>query len=322
MKLDDGSVINLKTGKPIYQSPLAMAGSDNSPLQAPTIPSSSGPAQASAPSKTAMDKAIAQAKIDPIFASSKIGKAALAQEKENQATKGGGLNDQAVEDLARQYMMTGKMPAMGVGKDSADARKAVLNKYSELMRSDAKTPEEQLAKQEAFKAASHSLSNLQKQKDSILSFANTADKNLDLADRLSDKVIRSNSPFFNKYLLSGRKDFLGDPDVAALHSGVQTAVNEYAKVVSGNGGSSDAARAHAEAMLNEAQTPQQFKAVIKVLKEEVQNRREGYNDQIKTLTQTLSGNPVSGVDHTELSVPKGMKKQINRKTGEVRFIPE
>lgn len=60
----------------------------------------------------------------------------------------------------------------------------------------------------------------------------------------------------------------GDPKVVALGAAINTLVNEYARAV-GNGTPTEGSRHHAREMLNAAQSPEQFEAVIDVLRQEL-----------------------------------------------------
>jgi hypothetical protein len=128
-----------------------------------------------------------------------------------------------------------------------------------------------------------------------MSFAKTTDKNLAIVEKLSDKVDRTGVPVINRWLVAGKKSIAGDPDVAAFNGAVRTAINEYAKVtssVSGAGVTSDTARKEIEDILNMAQTPEQTKAVVALLRSEMTNRKEGFEEQIKETTAALRTRPV------------------------------
>lgn len=205
------------------------------------------------------------------------------------------LDPQARKDLAKQYAETGKMPPLGMGAAAAADREAILGEWSSMMHSSGGTVEDQVLKQSALKASQGELNTLQKQRGTVMAFAKTADSNLDLVSKLSDTVSRSGAPMLNKWILAGKRSVAGDPEVAKFDAAVRTAINEYAKVTSSaTGGSvtSDSARKEVESMLNTAQTPEQVKAVIGLLRQEIGNRQKGYDDQIGQIKSAITGGPV------------------------------
>jgi hypothetical protein len=126
-----------------------------------------------------------------------------------------------------------------------------------------------------------------------MAFASNAEKNLKLAGQLSEKVGRSGNPALNRWILAGKRSIAGDVDVVRFDAALRTGINEFAKVTSSaTGGSvtSDSARKEVEDMLNAAQTPAQVKGIIDLLvNKELQNRRTSYDEQIKTIKESISG---------------------------------
>jgi hypothetical protein len=117
-------------------------------------------------------------------------------------------------------------------------------------------------------------------------FEKAATANLDMALKLSDTVDRTGSPVVNKWLLAGKKTIAGNPEVAAFDAAIRVGINEVAKITSSATGgqvTSDSARKEIEGMLNSAQTPQQIKAVISTLKQDMANRMMGYKQQKKEM---------------------------------------
>jgi hypothetical protein len=202
------------------------------------------------------------------------------------------LSPEALQGLSDRFSATGQIPGMGMGKAATEARTQVLNKWAEDMHNTGTTAADQLVKQSAFKASNAELSKLQSQRGTVMAFANTAEKNLDIVDKLSDKVGRTGVPVLNRWINAGKRSVAGDPEIAQFDAAVRTAINEYAKVTSATTGgqvTSDSARKEVESMLNAAQTPEQIKAVIQILRQEMGNRKSGYDDQIKFIKDNISG---------------------------------
>ena len=174
------------------------------------------------------------------------------------------LTPDAIEQMARRYILDGTMPGLGLGKAATKARSMVMNRVPEIMAAEGMTPQGAVANKMVYGSLKSAFSKLEGQRAPMLAFAETADKNLDLASSLSQKVGRTGSPVLNRWILAGRKSVAGDADVAAFDASVRVAINEFAKVTSsatGGGVTSDQARKDIENILYSAQTPQQFNEV-------------------------------------------------------------
>jgi hypothetical protein len=168
----------------------------------------------------------------------------------------------------------------------------------------------------AYKASTTELGQIQKQRGLSMSFEKTANKNLDLALKFSEKVDRTGSPLINKYTLWTKGQFQGDPNTLAFFAAVKTATNEYAKVVTGQTGGaavSDKAREETERILNSAYSKEAFRNIVEnVMKPEMANRRQGYEEQINELKGNVTGGGTSTSGNT---APDGTVA-INPKTGQ------
>jgi hypothetical protein len=212
----------------------------------------------------------------------------LSDQEQSNLKLAGGLSNEAIDIAAQTYLTTGQMPALGMG--NAQMRSEILNRAGSLSAEQGLSLQDVITGRAQYRASSGSLNNLQKYADQVLSFETTAGSNLDLANSLSDKVDRSGSPLINKYDLYLKGQLQGDPNTLAFMAAVQTATNEYAKVVTGQTGGaavSDAARKETESMLNAAYSPEAFKKVIETMKQEMENRRQGLTGQLQTITGSL-----------------------------------
>jgi hypothetical protein len=207
------------------------------------------------------------------------------------AAEGVIFTPQALDASSKRYAQTGQLPPMGMGKAGAQARAAVINKWAEDLNSSGSTVEEQVAKQNALKASSAELKKLQGQRGVVLAFAKTADKNLDIVEKLSGKVNRTGIPVINRWLNAGKRSVTGDKDLAAFDAALRTAINEFAKVTSsatGGGVTSDAARREVESLLNDKHTPEQIQSVINTLRQEMGNRESAYDEQIGIISEAMA----------------------------------
>ena len=148
------------------------------------------------------------------------------------------------------------------------------------------------------KANQSAFNQLDKQATMVGAFEKTAQKNMNLAISLSNKVSRAGIPIFDRWVQSGRKMISGDPAVAQFHSANETFLNEYAKIMSGSMGNtpiSDAARASAKEMLDSAYTKDQYMAVMSTLKKDMDNRMTGFIDQRNELSAKITGQSTPSV---------------------------
>lgn len=202
------------------------------------------------------------------------------------------LTQDAIDSAAQRYNLDHTLPSFGLGKANAPLKTAILNRAEELRKESGIDVGQQFSNQAGAKASQTELSNLQKQRGTILAFADTAQKNLNLVKDLSTKVGNTGVPVLNRWINAGKRSIQGDPDVSAFDAATQTAINEYAKITSsatGGGVTSDSARAHIESLLNTSQTPQQIANVIDLLNKEIDNRKVGYDNQISRIKSDLMG---------------------------------
>lgn len=195
------------------------------------------------------------------------------------------MSPAALDQAANMYHDTGTLISAGMGKDGTAMRTAIMNREGELY------PKTDLASAKTdYLSNQGAIKGLEKTKAQVLTFENTAGRNLDLADSLSKQVDRTGSPLINKYLLYAKGQIAGDADTTKLKNAVETAASEYAKVMSGgmSGQVSDAKQAHARDMLSASMSNGTFSQVVALMKQEMGNRRSGYDDQLKELR---SGRP-------------------------------
>lgn len=212
----------------------------------------------------------------------------------------------ALDYAAEVYRSTGHMPALGQG--SAQLRTQILERAANLNRQEGVSQSEAATNLAAKKATQGTLLQLQKQATMVKAFETNARKNGDMALNLSEKVDRTGSPIFNKWIQAGQKSITGNPDVSAFNAANETFVNEYAKIMSGSMGNtpvSDAARAHAHDMLSTVQTKGQYRAVMDVLKQEMNNRIVGLDEELKATKNML--NPKNVAPSSKASSASGWK---------------
>jgi hypothetical protein len=197
-----------------------------------------------------------------------------------------GMSPEAFDQAAEKYYSAGTLPPPGRGPAGPALGRAIMNRTAELH------PGASLSEGSAeYKANSDSLKKIQSSFDSVAAFENTANKNLDLFTNLAQKAIDSGIPLINAPLRTAAT-MLGSQDQAALNTARQVAINEIAKVTSNpslSGQLSDSARKEIEAFNPQSATVGQTMAVAKVLKQDMANRHQSYQEQIADIKGRIGG---------------------------------
>ena len=221
--------------------------------------------------------------------------------------KDSSLTGPALDLMAKQYLTTGSMPSFGMGGQRQ--KEAVANRAAEIAKQEQLSPSDVIFNQREIKAGSQALGQIQKSQGMIMQYESTANRNADIALAESEKTTRSGEPVFNRWLMAGRTAVGGDAQVARFNAANQTFGNEYAKVMSGGYGAaatSDSARQEALSMLNTAQTPEQYRSVIGLLKQEMRNRMKAMAETRTFLENGIrmsaGGKPKASGNATELKV--------------------
>ena len=103
-------------------------------------------------------------------------------------------------------------------------------------------------------------------------YGNNALGALDIADKASAEVPRTNYPKINEALNAWRTN-TGDPKVAALGATVNTLINDYAKFT-GGGTPTDALRGEAYKMISAAKSHEQFLAITNAMRQEINRGKQ------------------------------------------------
>lgn len=98
----------------------------------------------------------------------------------------------------------------------------------------------------------------------------------------------SMGPIVNRWLQAGKKA-TGDKDVAAFNTAVETAANEYAKLITGSTAATDASRAEAATMLDKFQNPEAIMAQIQVIQKDGHFKVQSYADRKDAIQARIDG---------------------------------
>lgn len=215
------------------------------------------------------------------------------------------LTAEGLDLAAQEYLNTGKLPA-GLGKDSSGTNAKIISRSAEIAAANGDDAKAAALRRAGFVASKTALAKLTSQRTLVGAFERTALKNLEIALAESQKVDRTGVPVLNRWLLAGKKSIGGDVEVGRFHAALTSALNEYAKVLSGATGAagiSDAARKEAESLLSTANTPDQVAGIIDIMKREMANREAGFAEQEAQLQESMTGRPNVGVAPAATSAP-------------------
>jgi len=268
--------------------------------------------------KAAADKALAeQTATEP-------GKIRIAQ-AEGAARAVGMLQASGLtqDDFARageQYARTGVMPPLG--RDSV-TRAKIVQAANAWAKDQGMSPADVVTMQAAYAGDKKSLENFQKQRDQIVSFEQTAQKNLQQFLDLAGKIPDTGVPWLNMPIRMLDAKLVGSENMAAINAARQVANNEIAKVTSGGGLSgvlSDSARQEVSSYNPQNATFAQTKAVAKILQQDMKNRHESMDATLGDIKSRIGGGGASTVQPAQTQ-PKATKR-FNAQTGKLEDIPQ
>lgn len=203
------------------------------------------------------------------------------------------LDKTSITYVADQYRKTGQMPPLGMGKQAAAMRAAIIGEAARRDAAEGTTGADAAVNHADYHANRTALATISRTNSNILAFEDTANRNADYVLSTAKKGAGTTGmPLFNAWQQAGRRSIGGNPDVSRFDVAVKTFASEYAKVTSGASGgavTSDSARHEIDSLINNAQTPAQLAAVISQAKIEMANRREALTDQREALRTQLRG---------------------------------
>jgi hypothetical protein len=205
------------------------------------------------------------------------------------------LPPEHVDALAEAFLTPGspmyqKQPNMGFGAAGMPARLQFLDAVADKMKQQGFTATDTSTRSALLKGYQTELTSQQGQRGKIDPFIRTTMANIDQAMSLFPKVGNGGVPVWNKWVNRFRAEYQGDPDVASLNAVIDSAMAEYAKVVTsatGSGVTGQAEREKWESRFNSAMTDAQAMAVAKNLKQELGNRLRSYDESQARIVQNI-----------------------------------
>lgn len=225
----------------------------------------------------------------------------------------GGLKDDALDNAAEKYWSQGVLPAGGRGPAVMAQNQKIMNRAAELH-----SGQSIVEGSAAFKANQASLVSLQKNVDQVDGFEKTAGKNLDVFLNQAKKVVDSGIPLINQPVRSVVGN-MGGTDQIAFNTARTTALTEIAKVLSSSNASgvlSDSARHEVEGLIGKDATLAQIYSAAGILKQDMANRHQSYQDQIDDIKSRMPNKPKA-----DISAPKSAAKTDN-KHADIGFVPD
>jgi hypothetical protein len=266
--------------------------------------------------KTAAELAMAAAGGDPDAALKRLDQYQRAGRPVNITSGPGAATDDDFRRAGEQYARTGVMPPLGMG---ANGRTQILHYANEWARNAGLSPGQVVSMQAAYAGDKNSLKTFTAQRDQIVSFENTAKKNIDLFLEAASKIPDSGVPWLNTPLRLLDEKLVGKDAMAAVNAARAVATNEIAKVTSGgsmSGVLSDSARQEVKDYNPRDATLPQTLAVVKILKQDMANRHASMDATLDDIRGRLGG---GGADSGGATQPKATHR-FNPATGHIEEI--
>lgn len=223
----------------------------------------------------------------------------------------GELTPEGLDAAAELFAKTGVMPAMGMG--AAGVRTQIINRAAELH------PKVDLGSNKAsYTANQASLTQMQKNRDAVITFENTALKNLDIFQKTAKPLIDSGSPLLNYPIRIAAQKASGSVEVAAFNAARTVALTEIAKVLNNpnlTGQLTNEARAEAMAVSPDTATLKQIYAVVDILKQDMKNRHDELDATVEAIKDRISG---GGTGEKKAAAGPSLKKPPMPPIGTIR----
>lgn len=206
------------------------------------------------------------------------------------------LTKDALDMVAKTYLRTGQMPYLGFGASST--RIAAMNRAAEIAQEQGHTVDDYIQGRAQLKADTSDLSKMQLIRDSAVAYERSAANEFNLAvSNIPQSPEPLNMQILTRWARTGERQF-GDVQVPKFMTALISALDEYAKVISGGTGSvaasTDSARAQALSLIPEGATTKQIPAIVNTIKQGMDFKIASYDDQLAEIRSRISGgNPVT-----------------------------
>lgn len=237
-----------------------------------------------------------------------------------EANNAQGLTPEAIHLQAQQYILTGQLPALGMGRQAASARQSIINEAARMAGVAGRSGADMATGFARFRNSQHTLQTLDQQLGTIRGNEATALANAQqFLDRIHE-LYPPGSTRLGNMIRHGINEFLNDPTQAAYNSAYTTFLTEYAKVVagspSGSGVLSDSARREQMDALSNATSPEGAEAAVQQMRADMQNRIQALQGNILHGYENLSsGRPASFAPNGDMLDDHGAVVPTARNSG-------
>lgn len=212
-------------------------------------------------------------------------------EASNETSKGNVIGDDAATLTARRVLAGDPRATANMSRSQQNMKK-VEDEVARIAKDEHMTERDIIVAQSLVRSDQSSLTNMTKMADAAISFEKTANYNLDLALSLAPKGIPTTwGPYVNKWIESGLTG-TGDADVPPYVAALLTGANEYAKIMAGSTGAQGStvdSRREAAEIISPYLSKNQITNVVKVLKQDMSNRKGSLTEQIGDIKDRLGG---------------------------------
>ena len=180
------------------------------------------------------------------------------------------LDDETTSMMAQQYLAGDRTVLQNLGRGAQGAENVVklrtaIMKEAKIMGLDPKGIVDNFNEQAGKLAGQRAVGT---RAANISLAANEANNMIDIALKASDAVPRTQWMPLNKAIQAYQKGS-SSPELASFVAATNSLVNAYVRAVSPTGVPTDSMRQHAYDMLNSAQGPEAYKAVISTMRKEM-----------------------------------------------------
>lgn len=211
------------------------------------------------------------------------------------AAQGGGagaLSPVQLQALAQWNIATGQQPSFGRGAN--DPNRIAYERALAGLLTGNEALGQALGTRATVKDTQLALNDAVKRREQSTAAEGTAEKVLQRALQNSRTVTRTGSSLVNDYLLYAQGKIQDYPELARFRDDVNTAVNEYARLMvsaTGGGTTTDSARKEAEVILNTHMGQGSFEAAVDEMQANMRGRMQTLNDVVGQLQQDMTGAP-------------------------------
>jgi hypothetical protein len=203
-----------------------------------------------------------------------------------------GLDAGTIEFYGQKVAAGGDLPQLGMGKEAAAMRQAILARSAQIQRGQGMTGGDSNLLHADVKTATTALAALQRTRNSLNPFIQTFDGASAQVRQLAPQAVGGSIPIFNRWIQAGRTSVTGDPAVSKFNVAINAVANENAKIMSGASGgavTSDSARHEAMSLINSAQTLDQLYGALDQMHTDSTLRMKSLDDRQADLRGIIAG---------------------------------